>query len=84
MWMRKILPVLSFMCSWLAQVVVAPLVRLTNKAAAKIEDIGPPEGILTSLGAFITGAHAWWMLCSLTCMTAFGLAVSSHLGVLSA
>jgi hypothetical protein len=37
-------------------VVVSPLVRLTNKAGAKIEDIGPPEGILTSLGAFITGA----------------------------
>jgi hypothetical protein len=57
MLVRKILSVLPFMCSLLAQVVVAPLVRLTNKAAAKIEDIGPPEGILTSLGAFITGAH---------------------------
>ena len=57
MLVRKILSVLPFMCSLLAQVVVAPLVRLTNKAAAKIEEIGPPEGILTSLGAFITGAH---------------------------
>jgi hypothetical protein len=33
------------------QVIVAPLVRLTNVKGAKIEDIGTPEGILTSLGA---------------------------------
>jgi hypothetical protein len=38
-----------------AQVIVAPLVRLTNRKNVAIEDIGPPEGILTSLGPFITG-----------------------------
>jgi hypothetical protein len=37
------------------QVLVAPLVRLTNRAEARIQDIGPPEGLLTSLGPFITG-----------------------------
>jgi hypothetical protein len=37
------------------QVIVSPLVRLTNRAEAAIQDIGPPEGLLTSLGPFITG-----------------------------
>jgi hypothetical protein len=36
-------------------VIVSPLVRLTNKAEAKIEDVGSPEGLLVSLGPFITG-----------------------------
>eukprot|EP00877_Chromochloris_zofingiensis_P014811 jgi/Chrzof1/9584/Cz04g08120.t1_PPD6[v5.2] len=39
------------------QVIVSPLVRLTNKAGAKLEDIGTPAGVLTSLGAFITGTY---------------------------
>lgn len=37
------------------QVVVAPLVRLTNKADATIDQVGTPEGVLESLGPFITG-----------------------------
>ena len=36
-------------------VIVSPLVRLTNKAKVSIEDIGTPEGLLVSLGPFITG-----------------------------
>ena len=40
-----------------ASVIVAPLVRFTNKKDAKIEDIGSPEGILGSIGAFITGTY---------------------------
>ncbi|GBF96037.1 hypothetical protein Rsub_08852 [Raphidocelis subcapitata] len=40
-----------------AQVILAPLVRLTNRKGVKIEDIGPPEGIITSLGPFITGTY---------------------------
>lgn len=46
------------------QVIVAPLVRLTNKASATLEEIGTPEGIVESIGAFITGvplvAEAVW------------------------
>jgi hypothetical protein len=41
-----------------AQVIVAPLVRLTNRKGVTIEDIGPPSGIITSLGPFITGVCA--------------------------
>lgn len=40
-----------------AQIVVSPLVRLTNKPSAKITDIGTPEGVLESLGPFITGTY---------------------------
>lgn len=40
-----------------AQVVVSPLVRLTNRKGVKIEEIGPPAGIITSLGPFITGGR---------------------------
>lgn len=40
-----------------AQIVVSPLVRLTNKPSAKITDIGSPEGVLESLGPFITGTY---------------------------
>lgn len=39
------------------QVVVAPLVRLTNQKGATIEDIGDPEGFLNSIGPFITGTY---------------------------
>ncbi|KAI8471276.1 MAG: hypothetical protein J3K34DRAFT_417665 [Monoraphidium minutum] len=39
------------------QVVLAPLVRLTNRKNVRIEDIGPPEGLLTALGSFITGTY---------------------------
>jgi hypothetical protein len=38
-------------------VIVSPLVRLTNRANATIEDVGTPEGVLGSLGAFITGTY---------------------------
>lgn len=37
------------------QVVVSPMVRLTNKANASIEEIGPPEKIISALGPFVTG-----------------------------
>ena len=39
------------------QVLVSPLQRLTNQAQAPIEDVGTPEGILTSLGSYITGTY---------------------------
>lgn len=39
------------------QVLVAPLVRLTNKKDAKIEDIGTPEAFISSVGPFITGTY---------------------------
>eukprot|EP01026_Neomeris_dumetosa_P080897 TRINITY_DN90174_c0_g1_i3.p1 TRINITY_DN90174_c0_g1~~TRINITY_DN90174_c0_g1_i3.p1 ORF type:complete len:261 (+),score=24.39 TRINITY_DN90174_c0_g1_i3:51-833(+) len=39
------------------QILVSPLRKLTNKANAKIEDIGTPEGLLNSLGSFITGTY---------------------------
>jgi hypothetical protein len=39
------------------QVLVSPLVRLTNKKNAKIEDVGDPEGFLQSIGPFITGTY---------------------------
>ncbi|RWW27132.1 hypothetical protein BHE74_00003171 [Ensete ventricosum] len=37
------------------QVVASPLVRLTNKPNATIEDIGSPEKVIASLGPFVTG-----------------------------
>ncbi|CAN8254454.1 unnamed protein product [Cochlearia groenlandica] len=37
------------------QVVASPLIRLTNKPNATIEDIGDPERVIASLGAFVTG-----------------------------
>ncbi|XP_015699232.1 psbP domain-containing protein 6, chloroplastic isoform X2 [Oryza brachyantha] len=37
------------------QVVASPLIRLTNKPNATIEDIGSPERLITSLGPFVTG-----------------------------
>ncbi|KAK9122629.1 hypothetical protein Sjap_012231 [Stephania japonica] len=37
------------------QVVASPLIRLTNKLNAKIEDIGSPEKVIASLGPFVTG-----------------------------
>lgn len=37
--------------------IVAPLVRLTNRKGVAIEDVGDPKGILTSLGPFITGTY---------------------------
>jgi PsbP len=39
------------------QVIVSPLVRLTNQKGAKIEDIGNPEAFLSSVGPFITGTY---------------------------
>jgi len=38
-------------------VIVSPLRKLTNKANARIEEVGTPEGILNSLGSFITGTY---------------------------
>lgn len=40
-----------------AQVIVSPLVRLTNKAEASIEQVGTPEGVLEAIGPFITGTY---------------------------
>lgn len=37
------------------QVVASPLVRLTNKPKASIEEIGSPEKLIASLGPFVTG-----------------------------
>lgn len=37
------------------QVVASPLIRLTNKPGATIEDIGSPEKVIASLGPFVTG-----------------------------
>ncbi|KAJ4960391.1 hypothetical protein NE237_020301 [Protea cynaroides] len=37
------------------QVVASPLIRLTNKPNAAIEDIGSPEKLIASLGPFVTG-----------------------------
>lgn len=37
------------------QVVASPLIRLTNKPNATIEDIGSPDKLIASLGPFVTG-----------------------------
>uniref|UniRef100_A0A0F7GYJ3 Photosystem II reaction center PsbP family protein n=1 Tax=Monsonia marlothii TaxID=163685 RepID=A0A0F7GYJ3_9ROSI len=37
------------------QVVASPLIRLTNKPNALIEDIGNPDKLIASLGPFVTG-----------------------------
>lgn len=37
------------------QVVASPLIRLTNRPNATIEDIGSPEKLMASLGPFVTG-----------------------------
>ncbi|XP_043723077.1 psbP domain-containing protein 6, chloroplastic [Telopea speciosissima] len=38
------------------QVVASPLIRLTNKPSATIEEIGSPEKLIASLGPFVTGS----------------------------
>eukprot|EP00249_Psilotum_nudum_P002051 c14882_g1_i2 orf=313-1191(+) len=38
-----------------AQVVASPMIRLTNKPNAKIEEIGNPEKLIAALGPFVTG-----------------------------
>ncbi len=38
------------------QLIVSPLRRLISKNNATIRDVGPPETVLGSVGAFITGA----------------------------
>ncbi|EFJ20658.1 hypothetical protein SELMODRAFT_176658 [Selaginella moellendorffii] len=37
------------------QVVAAPMVRLTNKPNARIDEIGSPEKLIAALGPFVTG-----------------------------
>ncbi|KAL8167798.1 hypothetical protein V2J09_009297 [Rumex salicifolius] len=37
------------------QIVASPLIRLTNKPNATIADIGTPDRVIASLGAFVTG-----------------------------
>jgi hypothetical protein len=39
------------------QVIVSPLVRLTNASDPPLEDVGTPEGLLNSLGSYITGTY---------------------------
>lgn len=36
-------------------VLASPLFKLTNKAEAKMEEVGTPEGVLQSIGSYITG-----------------------------
>ena len=43
------------------QLVVSPLFRLVSKANATVRDVGPPEGVVESVGNFITGDE--WMWC---------------------
>ena len=42
-----------------AQVFASPMVRLTNKPNAKIEEIGSPEKLISALGPFVTGNSRW-------------------------
>ncbi|GAB4818803.1 hypothetical protein N2152v2_005849 [Parachlorella kessleri] len=39
------------------QLVVSPLFRLVSKAKATVRDVGPPEGVVESVGNFITGNY---------------------------
>lgn len=39
------------------QVLVSPLVRLTNQKGATIEDIGTPDQFISSVGPYITGTY---------------------------
>ncbi len=39
---------------WPVQVIVSPLVRLTNASDPPLEDVGTLEGLLNSLGSYIT------------------------------
>lgn len=39
------------------QVLVSPLVKLTNKPNARIQDVGEPNRLLDSVGPFITGTY---------------------------
>lgn len=39
------------------QVIVSPLVRLTNASNPPLEEVGTPEGLLNSLGSYITGTY---------------------------
>lgn len=41
------------------QVIVSPLVRLTNASDPPLEDVGTPAGLLNSLGSYITGGRHW-------------------------
>lgn len=40
-----------------AEVIVSPLERLTPKARATIEEVGTPQGVLESIGQFLTGNY---------------------------
>lgn len=39
------------------QLIVSPLRKLTPKVNARLDDIGTVDGIIESLGPYITGAH---------------------------
>lgn len=38
-------------------VIVSPLVKLTRQKGARIEEVGSPQGVLNSLGSYITGTY---------------------------
>lgn len=40
-----------------AKLVVSPLYRLISKSNATLKDLGPPEQVVESIGAFITGNY---------------------------
>lgn len=39
------------------QLVVSPIYRLVNKSNATVKDLGKPEGVIESVGAFVTGNY---------------------------
>lgn len=39
------------------QLVVSPIYRLVNKSNATVKDLGNPEGVIESVGAFVTGNY---------------------------
>jgi len=39
------------------QLVVSPIYRLVSKSNATVRDLGPPEGVIESVGAFVTGNY---------------------------
>ncbi len=39
------------------QLVVSPIYRLVSKSNANVRDLGTPEGVIESLGAFVTGNY---------------------------
>lgn len=55
----SLLGVKKLVRSFCVQLYVMNKRRLTNRAEATIDKIGPPTGIIQSLGPFITGQLSW-------------------------